>query len=446
MNADSLTQRLRDVDDQSNLCVVLRAGESGLEVLLVADELGRWSIPGGHAEEGETREQACQREVREETGLEVEVQPMFAADHVARKRPTAMFYAIATDTDARPGGGDVTKVRWTPVNDLGGLNGTDRLAIAAAANRVHNTEALVTDAVELAESLGYPVANVIAPPEPVHGIHLRLTGAAAADYAQRLAEWSNSLGWPTEVISTELCESTLNAIQRATVARRLTPMLEAVLHVSDALWRYADRVAPLLVEGGTVIETGPVFDSQRLLDREMPQDLLEHMLARVPKPPMLFNVGEAFDPAEFQLIKDALESLHADPDDPAAFVANITKNKPDSPWKMEYVRFNAEDAGDPIVRCPRCKHEGPLMQDFSLLAAGFNGVAQDSLDDADVQECDSCGCKMQWHHIDDDAIKCPHCTAPVMYALEPEIAMGAVACPSCGKTIPHPAPENENTD
>lgn len=33
---------------------------------------GRWSVPGGHVEEGETLEEAVCREVREETGLSVE--------------------------------------------------------------------------------------------------------------------------------------------------------------------------------------------------------------------------------------------------------------------------------------------------------------------------------------------------------------------------------------
>ena len=38
----------------------------------------RWSLPGGAVEPGETPEQACAREVLEETGVEVDVGPLVA--------------------------------------------------------------------------------------------------------------------------------------------------------------------------------------------------------------------------------------------------------------------------------------------------------------------------------------------------------------------------------
>lgn len=41
----------------------------GLEFLLIEDLKGRWSVPKGHVESGETLEQTALREIGEETGL-----------------------------------------------------------------------------------------------------------------------------------------------------------------------------------------------------------------------------------------------------------------------------------------------------------------------------------------------------------------------------------------
>src|SRR5690242_13571766 len=52
-------------------CVIVNDAE---EVLLVSDLEGKiWQFPKGHAEEGETLEQVAIREVKEETGCDVEI-------------------------------------------------------------------------------------------------------------------------------------------------------------------------------------------------------------------------------------------------------------------------------------------------------------------------------------------------------------------------------------
>jgi ADP-ribose pyrophosphatase YjhB (NUDIX family) len=40
-----------------------------VEILLLQDSKGRWTIPKGHFEEGESPRQVAEREIREETGL-----------------------------------------------------------------------------------------------------------------------------------------------------------------------------------------------------------------------------------------------------------------------------------------------------------------------------------------------------------------------------------------
>lgn len=49
--------------------VVWRRQDARVEILMIQDRLGRWTIPKGHVETGETLEQTAVREVAEETGL-----------------------------------------------------------------------------------------------------------------------------------------------------------------------------------------------------------------------------------------------------------------------------------------------------------------------------------------------------------------------------------------
>jgi len=49
--------------------VVWRGGAGDLEILMIQDHKGRWTIPKGHVEKGESLEQTAVREVGEETGL-----------------------------------------------------------------------------------------------------------------------------------------------------------------------------------------------------------------------------------------------------------------------------------------------------------------------------------------------------------------------------------------
>jgi len=49
--------------------VVFRRVDERIQILMIQDRLGRWTIPKGHVEPGEKIEQTALREVTEETGL-----------------------------------------------------------------------------------------------------------------------------------------------------------------------------------------------------------------------------------------------------------------------------------------------------------------------------------------------------------------------------------------
>lgn len=111
-------------------CPVLGVGaviwnEDG-DVLLIRrgkpPRLGQWSIPGGHVEWGESLRDALIREVREETGLEVEILGLIdVIDSISRdEKGEITRHYVLIDFTARPVGGtlaagtDASDARWVP--------------------------------------------------------------------------------------------------------------------------------------------------------------------------------------------------------------------------------------------------------------------------------------------------------------------------------------------
>jgi ADP-ribose pyrophosphatase YjhB (NUDIX family) len=95
---------------------------------------GQWSLPGGGVDVGETLEACVIREMREETGLDVEVGPVIDVFdrimHDAEGR--VQYHYVLVDYVCRPVGGtlmaasDVAGVAWVEPSALAGFNLTDK--------------------------------------------------------------------------------------------------------------------------------------------------------------------------------------------------------------------------------------------------------------------------------------------------------------------------------
>ena len=85
--------------DRSYGAVVVRRYQRDWRILLIKHKHGgHWSFPKGHAQEGESTEDTIHREVEEETGLLVELDPLYSyRSHyeLPDGRPKEVFYYLA---------------------------------------------------------------------------------------------------------------------------------------------------------------------------------------------------------------------------------------------------------------------------------------------------------------------------------------------------------------
>lgn len=104
------------LDGAGRLLVIRRGTPPGL---------GRWSIPGGRCQPGESAREACVREIAEETGLQVRIERH--AGQVLRPGTEGVVYQIDDYVCSLVGGtlqagDDAAQARWVTRADLVGLD------------------------------------------------------------------------------------------------------------------------------------------------------------------------------------------------------------------------------------------------------------------------------------------------------------------------------------
>ena len=111
------------VKDQAGRLLLIQRGHE--------PETGRWSLPGGRIEPGESDTQAVVRETREETGLQVTCGALVGS--VERPGPRGAVldirdYSATVTGGTLTAGDDAADARWVSPADLAGLPLTSGLA------------------------------------------------------------------------------------------------------------------------------------------------------------------------------------------------------------------------------------------------------------------------------------------------------------------------------
>lgn len=87
---------------------------------------GKWALPGGFCDVGETTEECCAREVEEETGIEVRVGRLLGVYSDPKRDPRG--HTVSVLYEARPlegaarGGDDAAEARWFSKREVAELD------------------------------------------------------------------------------------------------------------------------------------------------------------------------------------------------------------------------------------------------------------------------------------------------------------------------------------
>ncbi len=107
--------------------IVYRKYHGNTEILLIKHvNSGHWSFPKGHVEGDETEVETAKREILEETGIDVNLDPTFRETvSYSPKKDTqkivVYFIAKAKNTDYVPQEDEIAEIKWVEIDRAGSV-------------------------------------------------------------------------------------------------------------------------------------------------------------------------------------------------------------------------------------------------------------------------------------------------------------------------------------
>lgn len=111
--------------------VILRYPAGILQVLVIHSVQGHWCFPKGHMKKGETERKTAEREIKEETGLAVSLNPRFHTQVSYAPKPGVMkdviyFTGTVKEGKEKRQKEEVQEIAWVSLEEAYGLLTYDR--------------------------------------------------------------------------------------------------------------------------------------------------------------------------------------------------------------------------------------------------------------------------------------------------------------------------------
>jgi len=259
--------------------VIFRDNGSRTEVLTVkrgfAEEADKWCLPGGHIREYECPEEGARRELKEETGLDIQ-KLIRINKYYSLHAPEDTIYASIVEDKFIISGTDAFDAKWV---DIGNQEFLQSLAfehakfVMEAYTKLYGRELAIVKLNECISSFGKRIILE----NKTKGklvVFCGIDGSAKSTNLKILHKWLKDNDYKVATTKWNSSDYLSEVIKAGKEKKILTPLLYSLLHAADLLCRYDTEILPALSEGKIVladryIYTSMVRDGVRGIDRKI---------------------------------------------------------------------------------------------------------------------------------------------------------------------------------